>query len=119
MIFYSNNTADLKSATVGAIKSVWVVLAVHLLSCGSPKEPTDDGYSENAPEMLFYAATGEIEIDSAGSELWHRTDSYYFDSEEDAAATASEHVIRTESGTYASVMDQDFGIGLLVLDVVP
>jgi hypothetical protein len=60
-----------------------------------------------------------IEFDSTGSEIWHRTDSYYFDSEEDAAATASEHVIRTEAGNYASVMDQDFGIGLLVLDIVP
>ena len=60
-----------------------------------------------------------IEIDSAGSEVWYRTDSYYFDSDEDAAATASEHVIRTESGRFASVMDQDFGIGLLLLEAAP
>ena len=54
-------------------------------------------------------------IDSSGDQLWYRTDSYYFDGETEAAASASEHVIRTHDGNYASVVDQDFGIGLMLV----
>ena len=57
-----------------------------------------------------------MEIDSEGEQIWYRTDSYYFEGETEAAASASEYVIRTESGNYASVLDQDFGIGLMLLD---
>ena len=56
-----------------------------------------------------------MEIDSSGEQLWYRTDSYYFDGEDEAAASASEYIIRTQDGNYASVVDQDFGIGLMVV----
>jgi hypothetical protein len=54
-------------------------------------------------------------IDGFGEQVWHRTDSYYFDEENEAAASASEYIIVTSNGTFASVIDQDFGIGLLQL----
>ena len=56
-----------------------------------------------------------MEIDSHGEQVWYRTDSFYFEAGGEAAATASEYVFRTQDGGYASVMDQDFGIGLMVL----
>ena len=56
-----------------------------------------------------------MEIDAEGEELWYRTDSYYFDGEEEAAASASEHIIRTRDGRFVSVVDQDFGIGMMML----
>ena len=57
-----------------------------------------------------------IEVDELGEQVWYRTDSFYYEGEEGAAATAAEHVIRMKNGGYAAVLDQDFGIGLLVLD---
>ena len=56
------------------------------------------------------------EIDTEGEQIWYRTDSYYFEGEPEAAASASEYVFRTSGGNYASVVDQDFGIGLMLLD---
>ena len=57
-----------------------------------------------------------VEIDGDGNQLWYRTDSYYFPEEpNDGAETASEYVIKTAAGTYTSVIDQGFGIGLMVL----
>ena len=57
-----------------------------------------------------------IELDQDGEMVWYRTDSFYYEDEQEAAATAAEHVIRMKNGGYAAVLDQDFGIGLLVLD---
>ena len=57
-----------------------------------------------------------MKIDSSGEQEWYRTDSFYYEGEDVAAATAAEHVIRMEDGGFAAVIDQDFGIGLLVLD---
>jgi len=57
-----------------------------------------------------------MEIDGAGEQVWYRIDSFYYEDEQDAAATAAEHVVRMENGGYAAVIDQDFGIGLMVLD---
>ena len=58
-----------------------------------------------------------IEIDGNGEQLWYRTDSYYFPEEpNDAAESASEYVIKTADGRYASVVDQGFGIGLMILN---
>ena len=57
-------------------------------------------------------------IDALGEQVWHRTDSYYFDEETEAAASASEYMIATSNGTFASVIDQDFGIGLLQLEEI-
>jgi outer membrane protein assembly factor BamB len=58
-----------------------------------------------------------FEIDNDGRQVWYRTDSYYFPDEPGTgAATASEFVIKATNGQLTSVMDQDFGIGLLVLE---
>jgi hypothetical protein len=57
-------------------------------------------------------------IDGQGAQVWHRTDSFYFDEGSDAAASASEYIIATSNGGFASVIDQDFGIGLLQLSEI-
>jgi hypothetical protein len=58
-----------------------------------------------------------IEINGDGEELWYRTDSYYFaDEPQEGAASASEYVIKTSDGNYVSVIDQDFGIGIMMLE---
>ena len=57
-----------------------------------------------------------IEVDASGEELWHRTDSYYFEGETEAAESASEYVVPARDGGFASVVDQDFGIGLMLLE---
>ena len=60
-----------------------------------------------------------VGMDGEGSELWHRTDSYRFEEESDeAAASAAEHVLQMENGGFAAVIDQDFGIGLIVLEAM-
>ena len=56
-----------------------------------------------------------MEIDGSGEQVWYRTDSFYYEEEEGAAATAAEHVIQVQSGGFAAVLDQDFGVGLMVL----
>ena len=55
-----------------------------------------------------------MKIDSSGEQEWYRTDSFYYEGEDVAAATAAEHVIRLEDGGFAAVIDQDFGIGLRI-----
>ena len=57
-----------------------------------------------------------IGLDASGNQKWSRTDSFVFPGENEAAASASEYVIRTQSGGYASIVDQDFGIGLLLVN---
>ena len=57
-----------------------------------------------------------IAVDADGRATWHRADSYIFPGETEAAASAAEHIIRGPSGQLAAVIDQDFGIGLLVLE---
>ena len=57
-----------------------------------------------------------VEVDQNGNEVWSRTDSFVFPGENEAAESASEYVFRTSSGGYASVIDQDFGIGLMVIE---
>lgn len=65
------------------------------------------------PRTKWRALT--IELDEAGQEVWHRTDSFVFEEEPDtSAASAAEYVIRLENGQTASVIDQDFGIGLIL-----
>ena len=74
---------------------------------------TGDGITGEAPGVRVYAALGE----ECCGEDWSRADSYYFPDEPgESAATASEFVIRGENGQITSVMDQDFGIGLMVLE---
>ena len=53
-------------------------------------------------------------FDSEGEMFWQRVDSYYFDNDSSAAETAAEYVIKTQRGQFALVIDQGFGIGLLV-----
>ena len=57
-----------------------------------------------------------MKISSSSEQEWYRTDSFYHEGEDVAAATAAEHVIRMRDGRFAAVIDQDFGIGLLVLE---
>lgn len=59
-----------------------------------------------------------IKVNENGEQIWFRTDSFYHggDMNGEAAATAAEHVFRLQDGGYAAVLDQDFGIGLMVLD---
>ena len=47
-----------------------------------------------------------IGLDASGNQKWSRTDSFVFPGENEAAASASEYVIRTQSGGYASIVDQ-------------
>ena len=56
-----------------------------------------------------------IEIDADGNEVWQRTDSFYPPGDNEGAESASEFVIKTAAGNYASVVDQGFGIGLMLL----
>ena len=70
------------------------------------------------PRKKWRALT--IELDADGNEVWHRTDSFVFPEEPDeAAASAAEYVIRLENGQTASIIDQDFGIGLILYDSTP
>ena len=70
------------------------------------------------PRKKWRALT--IELDADGNEAWHRTDSFVFPEEPDeAAASAAEYVIRLENGQTASIIDQDFGIGLILYDSTP
>ena len=57
-----------------------------------------------------------IGLDGDGEVLWHRLDSFLFPGEYDAGDAASEYVMVTEGGEVVSVVDQGFGIGLLVLE---
>ena len=58
-----------------------------------------------------------MEVDGNGDMVWTRTDSYVFPEDDgEVAETAAEHVIITPDGRIGLVMDQDFGIGLLVLE---
>ena len=57
-----------------------------------------------------------IEVDETGEQLWSRTDSYLEEGSQESEESAAEHVIRTQKGSYAAVIDQGFGIGLIVLE---
>ena len=61
-------------------------------------------------------AEGIEEIDADGNEVWQRTDSFYLPDDNEGAESASEFVIKTAAGNYASVVDQGFGIGLMLLN---
>jgi len=70
------------------------------------------------PRTQWRALT--IELDANGDDVWYRTDSFVFpDTPEESAASAAEYVIRLDNGQTASVIDQDFGIGLIVYDAIP
>ena len=57
-----------------------------------------------------------VKLDSSGNEVWHRVDSFVEEGEDDGvAAAASEYVSLTSDGRVISIVDQSFGIGLLVL----
>jgi len=87
-----------------------------VLACGTGIERCGilDFSCQNDPRVKWRGLL--MEVDSEGRQLWFRTDSYYFEEEETANASASEHVIRTNNGRIASVVDQDFGVGLLILE---
>ena len=56
-------------------------------------------------------------VNPDGDETWTRADSYYFpDDPGEGAATASEFLMKADNGEMISVMDQDFGIGLMILE---
>jgi hypothetical protein len=57
-----------------------------------------------------------FEVDSSGDVLWHRIDSFNLPGEEgDVGDSASEYVALTPGGNVVSVVDQGFGIGLMLL----
>ena len=88
-----------------------------ILACGTGIEGCDevegDLYNECIADPRTMWRSLLIEIDSNGDELWSRTDSFVIEGE--TMETASEYIIQGQGGAYASVMDQGFGIGLLVL----
>ena len=116
--------ADLDSGNPALIfDECWGVQATEnggsMLACGTGIEGCDEVegalYNECTSDPRTMWRSLLIEIDSNGEELWSRTDSYLFDGQE-AAETASEYLIQGEEGSYASIMDQGFGIGLLILE---
>ena len=88
-----------------------------ILACGTGIEGCDevegDLYNECIADPRTMWRSLLIEIDSSGAELWSRTDSFVVEGE--SMETASEYIIQGQDGAYASVMDQGFGIGLLIL----
>ncbi|MEE2787512.1 MAG: hypothetical protein VX589_09250 [Myxococcota bacterium] len=57
-----------------------------------------------------------VRFDREGNEVWSRLDSFAAEGEADVADSASEYVFLTQDGQIASVVDQGFGIGLLVTE---
>ena len=59
-----------------------------------------------------------VKLDASGNEVWHRVDSFAEPGEEgdDVSDSASEYVSLTSEGAVISIVDQGFGIGLLVLE---
>ena len=119
----SGQFSDLGSGNPALIfDECWGVQATEnggaIIACGTGIEGCDEVegelYNECTSDPRTMWRSLLIEIDSNGEELWSRTDSYLFDGQE-AAETASEYIVKGENGVYASVMDQGFGIGLLIL----
>lgn len=87
-----------------------------ILACGTGIEGCDEvegslkDECESDPRTMWRSLL--IKVDSDGGESWSRTDSFSMDGE--LTETASEYVIKADEGVYASVMDQGFGIGLMV-----
>ena len=57
-----------------------------------------------------------IKIDKNGNEIWHRVDSFQEPGDTEAVDSASEYVSLTSDGRVISIVDQGFGIGILVLN---
>ena len=95
-----------------------------IMACGTGIEGCDEYEAGSAlksecqsdPRTKWRAML--VEVDQNGNEVWSRTDSFVFPGENEAAESASEYVFRTSSGGYASVIDQDFGIGLMVIEAL-
>ena len=92
-----------------------------VLACGSGIEGCDELtpgsplYNECVADPRTMWRAMLVALDGSGAELWSRVDSYAFPGEGEAAESASEYVFRTASGGYGSVVDQDFGIGMLLV----
>ena len=56
-----------------------------------------------------------VKLDTNGNEVWHRVDSFLEPGEQEAADAASEYVALQDNGAVVSIVDQGFGIGVLVL----
>ena len=56
-----------------------------------------------------------VKLDKNGNEVWHRVDSFLEPGETEAPDTASEYVSLKADGSVVSIVDQGFGIGVLVL----
>lgn len=92
-----------------------------VVACGTGIEGCDEVEDElydecrSDPRQIWRGLV--LEIDGDGEVLWSRLDSFRFpeDEEDEAADSASEYVILTDSGNVGSIVDQGFGIGLLML----
>jgi hypothetical protein len=95
-----------------------------VVACGTGIEGCDevegDLYDEcrSDPRQVWRGLV--LEVDGDGDVLWSRLDSFRFpeEGEDEAADSASEYVILTEDGNVGSIVDQGFGIGLLMLGEV-
>ncbi len=54
-------------------------------------------------------------LDKDGAVVWQRTDSFQPPNEDEVSSSASEFVSRTADGGWMSVVDEAFGIGIMVL----
>ena len=93
-----------------------------VVACGTGIEgcdelEDDDLYEEcrSDPRQIWRGLV--LKIDGEGDVLWSRLDSFRFPGEEEdeAADSASEYVLLAGSGGVGSIVDQGFGIGLLML----
>lgn len=57
-----------------------------------------------------------VKLDKNGNEVWHRVDSFLEPGETEAPDTASEYVSLKADGSVVSIVDQGFGIGVMVLE---
>ncbi len=57
-----------------------------------------------------------VKLDQSGNEVWHRVDSFLEPGEVEAPDSASEYVALKADGSVVSIVDQGFGIGVLVLN---
>lgn len=56
-----------------------------------------------------------VRLDNNGAVVWQRTDSFQAPGEDEVMSSASEFVARTGGGGWMSVVDEAFGIGIMVI----